>query len=155
MLATFYPQDVAFVKTFLVEQRWLLDLGVIPITVCVTGSGLMKADEWKESASVSSQAFVAMWFDPTMTAAWETGLQKGVSAAGYKPLRIDKTEHANKICDEVIAQIRRSRFLVADYTGRRGGVYYEAGYAAGRGLPVILTCKKDAMAGLHFDVRPY
>ncbi len=58
-----------------------------------------------------------------MNAVWKDGLEKGISAAGYKPLRIDTKEHANKICDEIISEIRRSRFLVADYTGHRGGVY--------------------------------
>jgi len=152
MLATFEHNDIGFINAFLREQGWAELTGG---HLSLTGSGLMQADGWKQEVSVSSQAFVAMWFDPTMTAAWENGLKKGVSAAGYKPLRIDKTEHANKICDEVIAQIRRSRFLIADYTGHRGGVYYEAGYAAGRGLPVFLTCKKGAMADLHFDIRQY
>jgi nucleoside 2-deoxyribosyltransferase len=94
-----------------------------------------------------------MWFHESMNAAWTDGLEKGIAAAGYKPLRIDATEHVNKICDEIIAQIRRSRFVVADYTNHRGGVYYEAGYAAGRGLQVIPTCKKEDLAGLHFDIR--
>jgi hypothetical protein len=26
----------------------------------------------------------------------------------------------NKICDEIIAEIRQSKFLVADFTGHRG-----------------------------------
>jgi hypothetical protein len=60
-----------------------------------------------------------------------------------------------QICDEIIAEIRRSRFVVADYTGHRGGVYYEAGFAAGRGLPVILTCRNSDMDKLHFDIRQY
>jgi hypothetical protein len=34
-------------------------------------------------------------------------------------------------------------------------VYYEAGYAAGRNLPVILTCRKDELKDLHFDIRQY
>src|SRR5712672_2679134 len=33
--------------------------------------------------------------------------------------------------DEIISQIRRSKFLIADFTGRRGGVYFEAGLAMG------------------------
>jgi nucleoside 2-deoxyribosyltransferase len=155
MLATIDHDDVDFVRIFLTERRWMEKLPGGAGRDCVSASGLRQADEWKESASISSQAFVAMSFDPTMTAAWENGLQKGISAAGYKPLRIDKTEHINKICDEVIAQIRRSRFLIADYTGHRPNVYYEAGYAGGRGLPVFLTCRKDAMADRHFDIRQY
>jgi len=70
-------------------------------------------------------------------------------------MRIDRKEHANKICDEIVAEIRRSPFLVADYTGQRGGVYYEAGFAAGLGIPVILTCRKDDLKNIHFDVRQY
>lgn len=36
-------------------------------------------------------------------------------------------EHANKIDDEIIAEIRRSAFLVADFTGQRQNVYFETG----------------------------
>jgi len=35
-----------------------------------------------------------MWFDPDLDT---DGFQKGISAAGYKPMRIDTKEHANKI----------------------------------------------------------
>ena len=45
-------------------------------------------------------------------------------------------------------QIRKSKFLIADFTGQRGGVYYEAGFAYGLGLPVIWTCRKDWFDGL-------
>jgi nucleoside 2-deoxyribosyltransferase len=45
--------------------------------------------------------------------------------------------------------------VVADFTGQRGGVYYEAGYAAGRGIPVVWSCRKDQIKDLHFDIRQY
>jgi len=61
----------------------------------------------------------------------------------------------NKICDEIIAEIRKSRFLIADFTGQRGGVYYESGYASGRDIPVIWTCRQDDIGSLHFDIRQY
>lgn len=64
-------------------------------------------------------------------------------------------EHNNNICDEIIAEIRRSKFLIADFTGQRGGVYFEAGFAYGLGLPVIWTCKKDDVSNLHFDINHY
>jgi hypothetical protein len=41
--------------------------------------------------------------------------------------------------------------LVADFTGQRGGVYWEAGFAQGLGIPVIRTCKSDELWKLHFD----
>jgi nucleoside 2-deoxyribosyltransferase len=96
-----------------------------------------------------------MWFDRALNAAWSEGFEPAITAAGYKPMRIDLREHVNKICDEIIAEIRRSRFVVADYTGYRGGVYYETGYAKGRGIEVISTCRKDQFEQLHFDVRQF
>ena len=68
---------------------------------------------------------------------------------------MDKIEHINRIDDEIINQINTSRFLVADFTGHRGGVYFEAGYAMGIGLPIFWTCRKDEMSGLHFDIRQF
>ena len=107
----------------------------------------------------SSQAFVAMWFDDSMTAVYADGVELGVRDAGFDPLRIDQKEHINKIDDEIIGEIRRSRFLVADFThggdGARGGVYYEAGFAHGLGLPVIFACQEGSIETLHFDTSHY
>ena len=50
-------------------------------------------------------------------------------------------------------------FVVADFTqgddGARGGVYFEAGLAMGRDIPVFFTCRKDCMKSVHFDTRQY
>lgn len=103
----------------------------------------------------SSQAFIAMWFDESMKEAYEKGIEPGIEDAGFKCLRIDRKDHINRIEDEIIGEIRRSRFIVADFTqgddGARGGVYYEAGFAHGIGLPVIYTCHTRCEKQLHFD----
>jgi hypothetical protein len=121
----------------------------------LTPRGIMQAEEWGRSYTASAQGFVAMWFDKQMEPAWEEGFYRAIDEAGYIPRRIDNKEHINKICDEIIAEIRRSRFVVADFTGHRGGVYYEAGYAGGRDIPVIWTCRKNELSKLHFDIRQY
>ena len=69
--------------------------------------------------------------------------------------RADKREYNHKVDDEIIAQIRRSRFLVADFTGHRGGVYFEAGFAKGLGQEVFWLCREDDIDELHFDIRQY
>jgi nucleoside 2-deoxyribosyltransferase len=105
------------------------------------------------------QAFVAMWFDETMMSIYNDGIEPAIKAAGFVPMRIDKKEHANKIDDEIIAEIRNSRFLIADFTSEehkpRGGVYFEAGFALGLGIPVIWTCSEDLIGQVHFDTRQY
>jgi len=37
----------------------------------------------------------------------------------------------------------------------RGGVYFEAGFAMGLGIPVIWTVRKDQIEQVHFDTRQY
>src|SRR5436305_13402542 len=87
------------------------------------------------------------------------GFDRAVRDAGYRPLRIDRKEHNNKIDDEIVAEIRRSKFVIADFTSEpdrpRGGVYFEAGYAMGFGTPVIWTCKEDLISQVHFDTRQF
>jgi len=100
-----------------------------------------------------------MWFHADTNEAYLEGIQPALIDSGWKAMRIDKKEHNNKIDDEIIAEIRRSRFLIADFTcepkNARGGVYFEAGFALGLGLPVIWTCKETSLADLHFDTRQY
>jgi hypothetical protein len=38
---------------------------------------------------------------------------------------------------------------------RTGGIYYEAGFAQGLGLPVIFTVREDDLRRVHFDTRQY
>ena len=54
-----------------------------------------------------------------------------------------------------MAEIKNSRFLVADVTGQRQGVYFEAGYAIGLGLPVIWSVHENDLENVHFDTRQY
>ena len=90
---------------------------------------------------------------------YENGIRPAIEATGYTPSRIDQEAFVGKIGDEIIAQIRRSRFLVADVThgedGARGGVYYEAGFAHGLGLQVIFTCRKDLIDKVPFATRQF
>ena len=52
-------------------------------------------------------------------------------------------------------ELNRSRFVVAEFTQHRPSVYFEAGYAVGRGLPVIWTCREEDYEHAHFDTRQY
>lgn len=154
LLQTFNYDDVGFVADYLAKQGWTD--GPVGSQVEITPKGWIQVDAWRDiSPSASRQGFVAMWFDKSLESAWTDGLEPAIRLTGYIPQRIDLKQHNNKICDEIIAEIRRSRFVVADFTGHRGGVYYEAGFASGMGLPVIYTCRKDDLPNLHFDVRQY
>jgi nucleoside 2-deoxyribosyltransferase len=146
-------KDVRFLLGILIQEG-LVDKVTKGGFGQVTALGLMRLDETANNSS-KSQGFMAMWFSEELSEVWSNGFEPAIFDSGYDPLRIDKFEHVNKIDDEIIAQINASRFLVADFTGHRGGVYFEAGYALGIGIPVFWTCKDDELDKLHFDIRQY
>ncbi|MFH0888829.1 MAG: hypothetical protein V1871_06440 [Planctomycetota bacterium] len=125
------------------------------ITIYITAKGYERIYELGKVNPTSHQGFVAMWFDPSMDDTYKNGFQKAIVDAGYEPKRIDKKEFIDDIDDEIIAEIRRSKFLVADFTDFRSGVFYESGFAKGLGIDVIFTCREDQKDKIkeHFDTR--
>jgi hypothetical protein len=121
----------------------------------LTPKGYIAADELRAKRAASSQAFVAMWFTEDMKQVYKEGIEPAIRLAGFAPMLISNKEHANKIDDEIIAEIRRSAFLVADFTGHRQNVYFETGFAIGLARQPIWTCRKDQIKDLHFDIRQY
>ena len=154
-------EELEYLMNYLVSASWLESERGSATCDCfrLTVRGYGYLDEIDRAAPNSAQAFVAMWFHESMDPAWSEGIRPAIKDVGYEPVRIDQRDHLNKIDDQIITEIRRSRFLVADFThgedGARGGVYYEAGFAHGLDLPVIFTCQTDALDTVHFDTRQY
>ncbi len=122
---------------------------------------LLTAEGWRKIESMarpnleSKQAFVAMWFDESLKEIFTKGFEPLKEDTGFEMYRVDQEPFNEKICDRIIADIRESRFLVADVTGLRPAVLFEAGYAMGLGLPVIFTCKEGTKVEGCFDTRQY
>tara|TARA_R110001592_G_scaffold320639_2_gene598719 strand:+ start:38014 stop:38913 length:900 start_codon:yes stop_codon:yes gene_type:complete len=136
-------------------ERILWEQVITDVTYKILPKGWMKLEELETSQVDSKQAFVAMWFSDEMKNVYEQAIAPGILEAGYMPHRVDLREHNEKIDDEIISQIRKSKFLIADFTGHRGGVYFEAGFAKGLGLEVFWLCNQDDLDNLHFDIRQY
>ena len=141
----------------------LIDLGYLnrehrtgadPTMVSVSVRGLDRVQKLRETRGwESNRAFVAMWFDGSMQHTYERGLKAGIEAAGYEAMRIDQIEHNDLIDDRIVAGLRECRFVVADYTNHRNGVYYEAGFAHGMGKTVIMCCREEDKTEIHFDIN--
>lgn len=103
------------------------------------------------------QAFVAMRFKPSLNKVFVEGIEPlgAPEETGYLMRRIDRKEFNGDVVDEIMAEIRRSRFLIADVTILNNGVFLEAGFASGLGKPVIWTCRKSAFErhSAHFDTN--
>ena len=137
--------------------RQLDELGYIKESpaLTLTAKGYQRLSELQRASRESAFVFVAMWFDASTNEVYDKAIELAIREAGYKPVRIDREQHANRIDDEIIGRIKGSRFMVADFTGQRAGVYFEAGMMLGLGRTVIWMCRKRDLKKVHFDTRQY
>lgn len=153
LIDTGSPEEFSFFLEHLVSRGFLEKHGN---GYRVTVAGWQRVETaGAASSGQPGRCFVAMAFDPALNDVYELGIQLAIKDCGFEPIRVDKVEHNEKICDRILAEIRRSRFLVADFTLHRKGVYFEAGFATAIGLPVIFCCRSDELAQTHFDTRQY
>ncbi len=152
-----YSKDYAEFVTLLGYLKGKLLIDYSSGSVVLKYDGQLRYEELKRNPPKTNQAFVAMWFDESMKSAYENGIRKAIEESDLNPkmkaLKIDLLEHNDPIDTRILVEIRRSRFVVADLTGNRGGVYFEAGYAMSLGIPVIWLCKEGTQ--VHFDVGQF
>jgi hypothetical protein len=118
-----------------------------------TIEGFQEVEPRVRAGGEPDRCFVAMWFDDDLDQAWERGIEPAVRDCGFKPYR-QKEDLTNKaVIDRIFAEIRRSHFVVADFTGHRPSVYYEVGFASGLGREVISCCRNGEQDKLAFDTR--
>lgn len=149
------PGEIWWIHRYWHEKNVLVPGGENNAWTFLTVDGLIEYEKIFGGPTMQSQAFVAMWFNEEVHSAYYEGICPAITSAGYDSVRVDQVNHNGKIDDQIIAEIRRSRFVVADFTKHRPGVYYEAGFAHGLGLDVIFTFMKNQLKKLHFDVRQY
>lgn len=142
-------------------------------SISLAVGGLERIRSLIEDKNQNAEPFLAMWFSNKYSLEfYQKSVDIAAEKAGYnKPCRVDKEKYNGNIILEIINRIKKSRFLIADLTcehenlndknlywnGIRGGVYYEAGFAAGLGIPVILTCQKACheKGFVHFDLNQF
>lgn len=135
------------------EERRLLKKDIWKVKI--TSRGWDYVDKHTSDLEEKTQAFVAMSFSDAMRPMWDEAIKPAIQGAGYTPYRVDEDPHSDNIIFKIMAEIKNSRFLVADITEQRNGVYFEAGYALGSGLPVIWSVRRDDADNVHFDTAQY
>jgi hypothetical protein len=158
-----YPLIAAFDQAELASYLdYLVSKGLVTMPVDNhTGWGLTVAG-WERVQpilapdGIAGRCFVAMAFKDSLTLAFNDGIKAAIETdCGFTAIRMLELQHNDKICDRIIVELRKAQFVVADFTFQRGGVYFEAGFAAALGRPVIWTCKACHFDRLHFDTRQY
>jgi hypothetical protein len=150
------------------EYRFYLkslgEMGYIELTewqgtvtrIRITFKGLNYAIQIQEENKFSLNCFIAMSFDDAMVNTREA-IRKACVATGFIPVIIDEIHIDSDVTinDAIIAQLKKCKFCIADFTMQKDGVYFEAGFALGRGMKVIYTCNKIDFDKTHFDTNHF
>lgn len=100
--------------------------------------------------------FIAMSFhqeeEPALIDNWEA-MQRAVASIDLPTnlTRMDMVEGDYEISQEIMRRINKANFIIVDFTLSPRNVYFEAGYARGRGKHIIQTARSDTK--LAFDTR--
>ena len=125
--------------------------------MALTLKGWDRYEHLKQANPQSTTAFMAMQFrDEQMNRLYRDHFLPTVQSIGYELHTVEDRPEARFIDYRIRLQVTASKFVLADLTHENRGVYFEAGYAEGIGLPVIFTCRTDAFkpetGKPHFDV---
>lgn len=129
-----------------------------PDKITLTFEGLNKAIELQEEGKHSKNCFIAMSFnDSEEIKGIRNAIKEVVEDLRFSPKIVDEVhfDSDKTINDAIVALIKQSKFAICDFTEQKDGVYFEAGYAAGRGIPVIYTCMEKDFKQSHFDTNHF
>jgi len=157
-IAEYGCEDVAkksMVIKYIEGQKWFdvkkLTDGSAYMTI--NGEGIKHAESIQNHNNKSKQVFVAMSFNPQLRSMYENVIKVAIGRCGLDPVRIDDTDFNGEIIENVRNQIDQCRFVIADFTDNSPGVYFEAGYALGRNIPVIFCCRESDKGEIHFEIN--
>ncbi len=129
----------------------------------LSAQGLFYAEQLLTTNINSNKVFVATEFHDDYEKRLTDAIKPACKDCGFEAFTISDEGFNNNINDEMIVGIKRSKFLIADFTHNNKGVYYEAGFASGMGLEVIKCCNKNwfdeedkngqRKNKLHFDIE--
>jgi len=105
--------------------------------------------------AIPGRCFVAMSFSEEHSPIYIEGIKPAVVEAGYRPVWMKDVLTNEDINYRMAVEIRKAQFLIADFTGLKAGVYFEAGFALGLGRDVFWTTKADDLGKIHFDTNHY
>ena len=122
-----------------------------------TFDGLQYIENLDKPNEKSKNIFVAFNFEESLSTIFNTYVKDGIEELGlnYVIVNQNTTEHDKAISDEIIAKLKSSRIVIADFTNQRNSVYFEAGFAMGMKIPIIWTCQEGHTDELSFDTRQY
>jgi hypothetical protein len=99
--------------------------------------------------------FVVMPFAKNYQDIYQFGIKGACEQAGVTCTRVDEQIHLENILNRIYDQIGKADLIIAELSEPNANVFYETGYADGKGKPFIPLTKHEG--SIPFDLRhnPY
>ena len=111
----------------------------------------------------SKTVFVAQSFNEDILKIYKEIYEPVINSFNLSPILISNLELKENVDESILIQISNCRFLICDLTYARPSVYFECGYATGKDIKIIFTCRDDHNSDnesfnaknnkVHFDIR--
>jgi hypothetical protein len=153
----FYLNTLKNINLIVIEYSELEGEDNLPISINITYEGLEEYMEIRNEGKLSNNCFIAMSFDKEEDSIFFEAIKPACEETGFVAKRIDYEHYSSEttINDAIISLLKQCKFCIADFTKQKYGVYFEAGYALGRSMKVIYTCRKDFFDKTHFDTNHF
>lgn len=104
---------------------------------------------------IKGRVFLAKSFDDSLDDVYVNGYFPSlIGDCGLELVYLKgKLDFEGKICDQILAEIRKAECVVVDVTGNRPNVHFEAGFAVALNKTVVWTAQEGTE--FHFDSRQY
>lgn len=125
----------------------------IALRCSLTIEGLKRAQLIEKGTYLAKQCFVGMWCGDGRMHIYDNYISTAIIECGYSPVILSDKESNNNTFDDMIMEIRKSKFVIIDLSGHRPSAYYEGGFAHGLGKEIIYICKEEDFDEKHFHVN--
>lgn len=150
----------AMIKTMTdADFKHFFSLGNKHLDISLTNKGWEKFQYLKRLQG-QRKVFMAMSFgkeadrsDEQRRNFFKNSIKKPLKKYGFNVSRVDDKIRAGLIDSQILHDIESSVFLIADISDNNLGVYWEAGYAEGHGIPVLYIINNATTEKPHFDVQ--
>jgi len=157
LIAAQHSGELRIYLEYLAEKGFLIPITKQPDGWCCALSvpGWQEIEPIPAIGGIPGRCFVAMSFDDSLDDAYRLGIKPAILDCQFDPVCLKDISTNAGITDRILSEIRLAQFVVADFTGQRGGVYFESGFARGLGREVIWSCRKDELHLVHFDIKHF
>lgn len=147
--------EAEIAEDWTITGKWTSTLGTGGTLFLWNEKNVKKEKDEVSKFELKNHAFVMMPIakDDTELEDVLNSIKRATAKHSIECKRVDEVQHSGKITELILEYISISKYLICDITKERPNVYYEVGYAHGRGKEVILIAKHGTT--MHFDIKDY